>query len=509
MNLFSLWAFILDYIKENDPQYYEMFYKKIFPSHLNDNELTIVTEDDYLISWIEALYKSKLETIISSKLEKKMRIIVLTKADQEELEKAKLAEQLEKAKQKKTQNVPDFMNDELPLMDNDTNFSPPENILNMIPKDSENIVLPNIQNISVQNTSNSQKNIYRSPNPINKEHTFETFVHGNCNEMAFQSALSVAQMATHARKMDEKLNPLFIYGPSGLGKTHLLHAICNYIQKNAPHLSYIFVSSETFTNELIASIKSNTMPKFREKYRNPDYLLIDDVQFFGSKNSSKMEIFNTFNTLFDNKKHIILTSDRTPSDIEELEDRIQTRFSSGLIVPISPPDYEICSIILEKRAEKEGIEMPMEVINYIAEHINTNVRELDGAFNKLVAYSKIQKAKITLDFAKETLKDQIPLESIRELTADIIIDTVCTKFRVKKEQLLGKGRPKNIVIPRQIAMFLCRKKLGFSFPILRDIFKRKDHSTILYACERVEKDIEKDIEIKQTIKELEEALNNF
>lgn len=494
MNLFTLWGFILEYIKKNDPQYYEMFYKKIFPSLLDEKELTIITQDPYLVSWIEALYKTKLETIISEKLNKPMKIVILSKEDHEE---------------KKSEKIPDFMEEEkLPLMDEVKPYSPPENILINIPKNSQDIVLPSIQNYSKQ-TKVKEKPVYKSPNPINTEHTFETFVHGNCNEMAFQSALSVAQMAVNMEEMDKKMNPLFIYGPSGLGKTHLLHAICNYIRENAPHLSYIFVSSETFTNELIASIKSNSMPKFREKYRNPDYLLIDDVQFFGSKNSSKMEIFNTFNTLFDNKKHIILTSDRTPSDIEELEDRIQTRFSSGLIVPISPPDYEICSIILEKRAEKEGINIPSEVINYIAEHINTNVRELDGAFNKLVTYAKVQKKEMTLEFAKETLKDQIPLEQNREITPEIIINTVCNKFNVKKENLLGKGRPKNIVIPRQIAMYLCRKELNLSFPILRDIFKRKDHSTILYACERVEKDIAKDNETKRIIEELSNMLKNI
>ena len=300
MNLFTLWGFILEYIKKNDPQYYEMFYKKIFPSLLDEKELTIITQDPYLVSWIEALYKTKLETIISEKLNKPMKIVILSKEDHEE---------------KKSEKIPDFMEEEkLPLMDEVKPYSPPENILINIPKNSQDIVLPSIQNYSKQ-TKVKEKPVYKSPNPINTEHTFETFVHGNCNEMAFQSALSVAQMAVNMEEMDKKMNPLFIYGPSGLGKTHLLHAICNYIRENAPHLSYIFVSSETFTNELIASIKSNSMPKFREKYRNPDYLLIDDVQFFGSKNSSKMEIFNTFNTLFDNKKHIILTSDRTPSDL--------------------------------------------------------------------------------------------------------------------------------------------------------------------------------------------------
>ena len=340
----------------------------------------------------------------------------------------------------------------------------------------------------------------------NYEYTFSTFVHGNCNEIAFQAAYAVAKTADHPDQADQKMNPLFIYGPSGLGKTHLLHAICNYIHENKPELSVLFVSSETFTNELIDAIQNHTMPKFRAKYRNLDFLLIDDVQFFGSKDATKMEIFNTFNDLFDKKKHIIMTSDRTPQDIDKLEDRLQTRFSSGLVAPISPPDYEICCIILQQRAEKLNITLPKDVVDYIASHINTNVRELEGAFNKLVTFSQIKKQTITLAFTKDALKDQIPLDNRQELTVDFIIDTVCQYYGVKKDKLLGRGRPQKIVIPRQIAMYLCRNELNESYPTLRDYFHRKDHSTVLYACERVEKDIERDPQTCASIEAIRKLL---
>ena len=347
---------------------------------------------------------------------------------------------------------------------------------------------------------------YREKRPSSEEmpemdgYTFDRFIVGPSNKFAHAAAIAVSQNPGKA------YNPLLIYGNSGLGKTHLLHAICNYIHENKPELSVLFVSSETFTNELIDAIQNHTMPKFRAKYRNLDFLLIDDVQFFGSKDATKMEIFNTFNDLFDKKKHIIMTSDRTPQDIDKLEDRLQTRFSSGLVAPISPPDYEICCIILQQRAEKLNITLPKDVVDYIASHINTNVRELEGAFNKLVTFSQIKKQTITLAFTKDALKDQIPLDNRQELTVDFIIDTVCQYYGVKKDKLLGRGRPQKIVIPRQIAMYLCRNELNESYPTLRDYFHRKDHSTVLYACERVEKDIERDPQTRASIEAIRKLL---
>ena len=336
--------------------------------------------------------------------------------------------------------------------------------------------------------------------------TFETFVHGNCNELAYQAALSMAHSATNPEQADLKMNPLFIYGPSGLGKTHLLKAICNYVRKNRPNLKIRSVTSESFTNELINAIQNHTMPNFRQKYRTLDFLLIDDVQFFGSRESTKMEIFNTFNELFDKKSKIILTSDRTPADIEKLEDRLQSRFSSGLVAPILPPDYEICTIILQKQAEKRNINLPKDVIDYMAAHINTNVRELEGAFNKVMSYAQIMKKPLTLAVAKEALKDQIPIDDGPTLTVDIIIDEVCRYFGVRKDKLLGNGRPQKIVIPRQIAMYLCRTELNESYPTLRDAFHRKDHSTVLYACERVEKDLATNPQTKASVEAIRRKL---
>lgn len=520
MDLFSLWDKILKYIAQNNQQYYEMFSSKVFPISLSETTLVISPSSSYLVLWIKNVYKKELEKIISQLVGRKIQVEIM-EPDSQEAEPPMPAA-VPPAPFPEEETAPSApIPAPLPEKEEPSSEPFPEEVAppdfsNLTPKTADQVTLPDIRNyeeyhepslFDTAGTSGEGKKNFQ-PNPVNEEYTFETFVHGNCNEIAYQAAYAVAQTATNPNQADQKMNPLFIYGPSGLGKTHLLHAICNYIHKCKPSLSVLFVSSETFTNELIDAIQNHTMPKFRAKYRNLDFLLIDDVQFFGSRDSTKMEIFNTFNELFDKKKYIIMTSDRIPSDIEKLEDRLQSRFSSGLVAPISPPDYEICCIILQKRAEKMGITLPKDVVDYIASHINTNVRELEGAFNKLVTFSHIKKEPITLPFAREALKDQIPIESGQELTVDFIIDTVCKYYGVKKEKLLGNGRPKKIVIPRQIAMYLCRNELHESYPTLRDCFKRKDHSTVLYACERVENDIAKDPQTRASIEAIRKMLKS-
>lgn len=523
MDFFLLWEQVLDYISKNDSQYYQMFSYNVFPTSMNDTTLVITPDKPYLVRWINGVYKGKLEQIVSRIAGKPMKVEVAMPDEST----APAAPQPQPAPSPSPAPAAPFLEEENPTTppvpapipetppsDPFPEEAAPPDFTKLKPKTADQVTLPDIRNYeelhepslfdAVGNMPETKKNF--QPNPVNEEYTFETFVHGNCNEIAYQAAYAVAQTATNPNQADQKMNPLFIYGPSGLGKTHLLHAICNYIHTYKPSLKVLFVSSETFTNELIDAIQNHTMPKFRAKYRNLDFLLIDDVQFFGSKDSTKMEIFNTFNELFDKKKYIIMTSDRTPSDIDKLEDRLQSRFSSGLVAPISPPDYEICCITLQKRAEKMGITLPKDVVDYIASHINTNVRELEGAFNKLVTFSHIKREPITLAFAREALKDQIPIESGQELTVDFIIDTVCKYYGVKKEKLLGNGRPKKIVIPRQIAMYLCRNELHESYPTLRDCFKRKDHSTVLYACERVENDMAKDPQTRAAVEAIRKLL---
>lgn len=499
MDLFSLWERVLSYIKEENPQYYEKFYRRIYPVSFSGGTFTVMVAEPYLSVWIHAVYKDKLERFLSEIYGSAVSLSIIGDAGEKDWQSHSVS----------LPSSPVIKEETEPSFSTASDFSEPE------ARDIGDVSLPSIHSIEpIVNQDSLFKPVSSyvesrpfNPNPVNKNNTFDNFVRGNCNDMAFEAALAVAKSAVEPDMGYSSYNPLFIYGPSGLGKTHLLHAICNYVNDAKPELSVLFVSSETFTNELIEAIQSGKNKSFREKYRNLDYLLIDDIQFFGGKKSSSTtEIFNTFNTLFDNKKNIILTSDRTPSDIEELEDRLQTRFSSGLLAHISPPDYEICCAILKKRAEKEKINLPDDVVDYISSHINTSIRELEGAYNKLVLFSRVRNLPITFEMAREALSEVIPPDNRHRITVPYIIDIVCDYYNVRKDKLLGNGRPKNIVIPRQIAMYLCRKILNESYPNLRDAFKRKDHSTVLYACERVEKDLQNDPSTVKTIEILKNKI---
>ena len=537
MDLFSLWDHFLNYLRTEDKQYYDMFSYNVFPISFSENVLAVSPNRPYLARWIENVYKKKMEEVLSHLIGTPIRVKILESDGNGPAEAAanapvpaSPAADAPFPENAGEDSVP--YNEAAPLPEEET---PAEEILpqedapfpdeevappdfsGLTAKSASDVDLPDINDVSTyeddaplhatslfdqSGTSREDDGI----GDVDEACTFETFVHGNCNELAYQAALSMAHSATNPEQADLKMNPLFIYGPSGLGKTHLLKAICNYVRKNRPNLKIRSVTSESFTNELINAIQNHTMPNFRQKYRTLDFLLIDDVQFFGSRESTKMEIFNTFNELFDKKSKIILTSDRTPADIEKLEDRLQSRFSSGLVAPILPPDYEICTIILQKQAEKRNISLPKDVIDYMAAHINTNVRELEGAFNKVMSYAQIMKEPLTLAVAKEALKDQIPIDDGPTLTVDIIIDEVCRYFGVRKDKLLGNGRPQKIVIPRQIAMYLCRTELNESYPTLRDAFRRKDHSTVLYACERVEKDLKNNPGTKAAVEAIRRKL---
>lgn len=537
MDLFSLWDHFLNYLRTEDKQYYDMFSYNVFPISFSENVLAVSPNRPYLARWIENVYKKKMEEVLSHLIGTPIRVKILESDGNGPAEAAanapvpaSPAADAPFPENAGEDSVP--YNEAAPLPEEET---PAEEILpqedapfpdeevappdfsGLTAKSASDVDLPDINDVSTyeddaplhatslfdqSGTSREDDGI----GDVDEACTFETFVHGNCNELAYQAALSMAHSATNPEQADLKMNPLFIYGPSGLGKTHLLKAICNYVRKNRPNLKIRSVTSESFTNELINAIQNHTMPNFRQKYRTLDFLLIDDVQFFGSRESTKMEIFNTFNELFDKKSKIILTSDRTPADIEKLEDRLQSRFSSGLVAPILPPDYEICTIILQKQAEKRNISLPKDVIEYMAVHINTNVRELEGAFNKVVSYAQIMQKPLTLAVAKEALKDQIPIDDGPTLTVDIIIDEVCRYFGVRKDKLLGNGRPQKIVIPRQIAMYLCRTELNESYPTLRDAFRRKDHSTVLYACERVEKDLKNNPGTKAAVEAIRRKL---
>lgn len=533
MEIFELWTHVLEEIKIKNPEYYNNFYSFVFPISFSDGIFTAMTTVPYMIPWINAVYKTKLEKILSEKSGMPVKLVLQSQENSEVSaadpvpETSAVSETSGNFGIPPVSSLPDKEKKENP----DISFSPykteenPEiyeepiipDFMNIKPQNPEEVKLPSI----LDNPSSIRPSAVPLPvkSPEKKfpykfdDYTFDNFVHGNCNEIAFQSAHAIALSCeeytdspdtNYSKKKPEasNYNPLFIYGPSGLGKTHLLLAISNYVKTHRPDLSVLFVTSENFTNELIESIRSGKMQEFREKYRTVDYLLIDDIQFFnGTKESSRMEIFNTFNAIADNDNYIITTSDRTPSDLKDFHERLITRFSSGMIAHISPPDFEICSIILQKKAERSHIDMPEEVISFIAGNVNSSVRELEGAFKQVVGYCQIKKVPLTLENARDALADIIKVDLYSHLSAETIIDTVCKYYNVKKEQVLGKSRPKNVVIPRQMAMYIAREELNDSFPALVKYFN-KDHSTIVHAYERVQKALKNNDRTRKELKDI-------
>ena len=533
MEIFELWTHVLEEIKIKNPEYYNNFYSFVFPISFSDGIFTAMTTVPYMIPWINAVYKTKLEKILSEKSGMPVKLVLQSQENSEVSaadpvpETSAVSETSGNFGIPPVSSLPDKEKKENP----DISFSPYKTEEN--PEIYEEPVIPDFMNIKPQNPEEVKlPSILDNPSSIRPsavplpvkspekkfpykfdDYTFDNFVHGNCNEIAFQSAHAIALSCeeytdspdtNYSKKKPEasNYNPLFIYGPSGLGKTHLLLAISNYVKTHRPDLSVLFVTSENFTNELIESIRSGKMQEFREKYRTVDYLLIDDIQFFnGTKESSRMEIFNTFNAIADNDNYIITTSDRTPSDLKDFHERLITRFSSGMIAHISPPDFEICSIILQKKAERSHIDMPEEVISFIAGNVNSSVRELEGAFKQVVGYCQIKKVPLTLENARDALADIIKVDLYSHLSAETIIDTVCKYYNVKKEQVLGKSRPKNVVIPRQMAMYIAREELNDSFPSLEKYFN-KDHSTIVHAYERVQKELKNNDRTRKELKDI-------
>ena len=339
---------------------------------------------------------------------------------------------------------------------------------------------------------------------LNPKYTFDTFVVGSNNNLAHAAALAVAESP------GEIYNPLFIYGGVGLGKTHLMHAIAHFILKNNPSAKILYVSSETFTNELIDAIRNKnniTTTEFREKYRNNDVLLIDDIQFIIGKESTQEEFFHTFNTLYESKKQIIISSDKPPKEIETLEERLRSRFEWGLTVDIQSPDYETRMAILRKKEEMEGYNIDNEVIKYIATNIKSNIRELEGALTKIVALSHLNKCDITLGLAEEALKDIISPDEKKEVTPAFIISTVAEHFHVSVDDIRSNKRNTEIVVPRQIAMYLCSNLTSVGLKKIGSEMGGRDHSTVLHGSKKISSELKTSEDMRKTIEILKKKIN--
>ena len=350
-------------------------------------------------------------------------------------------------------------------------------------------------------TSAATAPLLQSPDSSSYEYTFDTFIVGSSNKFAHAACLAVATNPSHA------YNPLFLYGNSGLGKTHLLYAIGNEIKKNDPSKVICYIKGDDFTVELVESLRLAKMNEFRQKYRQADILLVDDVQFIGGKESTQEEFFHTFNSLHSAKKQIIISSDKPPKDMEILEERFRSRFEWGLIADITLPDYETRMAILHKKEEMDGYDINEEVIKYIANNIKSNIRELEGAINKVMAFAKLEKKEVTLELAEQALKDIISPDEKKVITPDYIISMVAEHFDVTVDDLCGNKRNSKIVTPRQIAMYLCREIISTPLKSIGKCLGNRDHTTIMHGIDKIEKEINNDENLKNTIETLKKKIN--
>ena len=448
----DLWDKFLQITKDKlPPQAYNSWFSQTKMTKLQDQELIIAVPNDFCKDWLEKHYTEFIKDTLINSLGVKEDLNI--KFDTSLLKTSKSL--------------------------------PPEDLKN---KESTPPSLPNYSKEEVT---------------LGTKYTFDTFVVGNGNRFAHAASLAVAQSPA------KSYNPLFVYGGVGLGKTHLMRAIGNYIIQNNPQkkMNVLYISSEKFTNELINSIRDDQTGSFRDKYRNVDILLIDDIQFLVGKERTQEEFFHTFNTLYDSNKQIVITSDRPPKEIPTLEDRLISRFEWGLITDIQPPDLETRIAILRKKAQIENLAVPAEVINLIAEKIPSNIRQLEGALTKLVAYSTLTKNNLSVSLAQEILKDIIPIEK-KEISIQQIQKITADYFNIKLAVLLSKKRTKNIVMARQIAIYLSRELTDFSLPAIGEAFGGKDHTTILHSYTKIKNQREKDNGLKSTIESLVLKIKN-
>jgi len=335
---------------------------------------------------------------------------------------------------------------------------------------------------------------------LNPKYTFDTFVVGNCNRFAHAACQAVAQSPGRV------YNPLFIYGGVGLGKTHLMHAIGHVVATNFPRLRVLYISTETFSNHLIDAIRDASTAQFRSRYRAVDVLLVDDIQFLAGKERTQEEFFHTFNTLYEASKQIVISSDRPPRDIPTLEERLRSRFEWGLTSDIQPPDLETRVAILRKKAQLEGFSVPNDVMLYIATQIESNIRQLEGALIRTVAFASLNRLPITVSLAETVLRDLYPAERPHKITPATIQQAVAEYYGIRLSDLTAKKRTQAVAFPRQVAMYLCRELTDLSLPRIGEEFGGRDHTTVLHACDKVSRQMQQDPDLAATIAALSERL---
>lgn len=433
---------------------YNTWISKIKPISYYNNTFVVFCPNGFTLKMIDAKYKSTMEDYLKLLLEKDIRV-----------------ELVDPSTNDLKQKVSEFRNEKLFNSSSDEDTSKGESTVDMS-KDSL---------------------IYKRNKQLNSKYTFENFVSGKSNQFALATAIAVAEAP------GTLYNPLFIYGGAGLGKTHLMRACAHKITENFPEKKVMYMTSESFTNELIKSINTRKNDEFRSKYRQVDVLLIDDIQFIEGKAGTQEEFFHTFNELYNNNKQIIICSDRPPKEIKNLESRLVSRFEWGLIADVQQPDFETRVAILDRKAEEEHINLPHEVIEYLAQNIVNNIRELEGAMNKLKAYMSLDpSAEMSLDQAKMVLNSLMDEKSTKSITIELIKDCVVDFYGLEKASLESKDRSRKIAFPRQVAMYLSRKLTDLSLLKIADSFSR-DHSTILHGIDKITEQIDKNNDVKEEV----------
>lgn len=433
-DLAEIWVKCIDKLKESfNEKIFDVWIKPIMPLEVTDTYYKVAVKNTFFKTMLEDNYAKVIEGVLAGIMGKNIKLLIET---------MDAGGQASEEKEEITPTVPAKREQQQLFTENTTTQEP--------------------------NESN-----------LNPKYVFETFVIGNSNRFAHAAAQAVANNPAHA------YNPLFLYGGVGLGKTHLMHAIGNRIKQNNPSMKVLYTSSEKFTNEIINSIQNKNTEAFRQKYRNIDCLIIDDIQFLKGKEQTQVEFFHTFNALKDANKQIIISSDRPPREIETLEDRLRSRFDQGLTADIQPPDLETRMAILRTKAASDNIELPNDVITLLATNIATNIREIEGAYTKIVAYTSLMGMPITVETAQKVLTDMGNEIKTKQITFEGIIKVVAEHYHIKEEELFNKKRTQNIAYPRQIAMYLCRELADLSYPRIGELFGGRDHTTVIHAYEKI------------------------
>ena len=453
-DLAEIWVRCKDKLKESfNEKVFNVWIKPIMPLEVTDTYYKVAVKNDFFKTMLEENYAQVIEGVLAGIMSKNIKLIIET-------------------------------------MDNGNSGSEAAEEMPAVPAKREQQQLFN-ENTSVQQPDESN---------LNPKYVFETFVIGNSTRFAHAAAQAVANDPAHA------YNPLFLYGGVGLGKTHLMHAIGNRIKQNNPSMKVLYTSSEKFTNEIINSIQNKTTEAFRQKYRNIDCLIIDDIQFLKGKEQTQVEFFHTFNALKDADKQIIISSDRPPREIETLEDRLRSRFDQGLTADIQTPDLETRMAILRTKAASDNIVLPTEVITLLATNIATNIREIEGAYNKIVAYTSLMHMPITVETAQKVLSDMGNDIKTRTITYEGIIKVVADHYNVKQDELFNKKRTQNIAFPRQVAMYLCRELADLSYPRIGELFGGRDHTTVIHAYEKISNFKNSNLAFQNELQEIIEIL---